>query len=82
MTTEPFDQVAGDVAARRNSAVVGLSGTRLERYSAWVVRGNTLVVVLTEDFRPGLRLGWAIDAVFARLDAARMGAPLPPPRRP
>ena len=82
VTTEPFEQVDGDVAARRTSMVEGLAGTRLERHSAWVVRGDTLVVVLTESFRPGLRLGWTIDSVFARLQAARRGEPLPPPRRP
>jgi len=82
VVTRPFDQVEGDITARRDSVVVGLAGTRLERYAAWVVRGDTLVVVLTEDFRPGLRLGWAIESVFARLEAARAGEPLPPPQKP
>lgn len=77
VVTAPFEAVAGDAAARRTSMVVGLSGTRLERRSAWVVRGDTLVVVLTEDFRPGKRLAWAIETVFARLEAARRGQPLP-----
>ncbi len=82
VVSEAFEQVDGDVAARRRSVVVGLGGTRLERHSAWVVRDDTLVVVLTEDFRPGLRLGWTIESVFARLEAARRGDALPPVERP
>jgi hypothetical protein len=71
---EPFD-VPGDASILRHAKVTGLGGTVAERHAAWVVRGDTAVVVTAEDFRPGLRLQWAVEEVFRRLDAARTGAP-------
>lgn len=68
---QPFDAVAGDAAITRSSRVAGAGGTVTERHAAWVVRGSTVVVVTAEAFRPGLRLGWTVDEVFRRLDAAR-----------
>ncbi len=76
---EPFDQVPSDEAMSRVVRVAGLGGTASEQHSVWVVRGSTLVVITTEGFRPGLRLGWALDSVFQRLEATRAGEPLPEP---
>lgn len=79
VTYLPFDAVAGDVSILRSSRVTGLGGTGAERHAAWVVRGDTVLIVTAQAFRPGLRLGWAVDGVFSRLDAARAGDPAPPP---
>lgn len=77
VTWTTLDTVAGEPAIGRTSRVAGSGGTFTERHAAWVVRGGTVVVVSADAFRPGLRLGWTVDAVFARLDAARAGLPLP-----
>jgi hypothetical protein len=74
-----FDDVPADSAVLRTSRVEALGGVGTERFEAWVVRGSTLVVVGGSRFRPGLRLGWTVDAVYRRLDAARAGQPLPEP---
>jgi hypothetical protein len=79
VTYTPFTQVPADSATLRTSRVMGAGGVSTERHAAWVVRQSTLVVVTAEGFRPGLRLGWTVDEVFRRLEAARQGAPLPEP---
>lgn len=79
VTYSPFPQVQADEATLRSSRVQGVGGVSTERHAAWVVRGSTLVVVTADRFRPGLRLGWAVEEVFRRLDAARAGEPLPEP---
>lgn len=68
---EPFEDSTGDQALLRSSRIRGADGVFSERHAAWVRRGATLVVVTAERFRPGLRLGWTVDEVYARLDAAR-----------
>jgi hypothetical protein len=70
---EPLD-IPGDAAILRHARVAGLGGTVAERHAAWVVRGDTAVVVSAESFRPGLRLQWAVEAVFERLETARAEA--------
>ena len=65
----PLTGVAGDLVVGRTLRIAGAGGTFTERHSAWVVRGATVVVVSADGFRPGLRLGWTVDAVYARLDA-------------
>lgn len=72
----PFE-VPGDTSVLRTARVAGADGTFTETHAAWVVRGATAVVVTTRGYRPGLRLPWAVAGVFARLDAARSGAPIP-----
>jgi hypothetical protein len=68
---EPFAQVPADDATLRISRVAGAGGVWSEKHAAWVVRGSTLVVVEAERFRPGLRMGWTVEEVFHRLEAAR-----------
>lgn len=70
----PWDKMAGDRAVLRDSRLAGAAGVFTERHAGWVARGDTLVVVTAGRFRPGLRLGWTVDEVFARL-----AAPPPPP---
>jgi hypothetical protein len=77
VTHQPFEQVPGDDAMLRVARIQGSGGVGMEQQSAWVVRGDTVVVVSTRGFRPGLRTGWAIESVFRRLEAAREGRPLP-----
>jgi hypothetical protein len=79
VTYTPFTQVPADSATLRSSRVLGVGGVSTERHAAWVVRESTLVVVTAEGFRPGLRLGWTVEEVFRRLEAARQGNPLPEP---
>ncbi len=71
---EPLPAVPGDLTAARVERVPIGGGRHHERRGAWVVRGNTLVVIDAEGFRPGLRLGRTFDAVFASLDGAREAA--------
>lgn len=66
-----LDGVAGDESALRTQRIPQPGGRWKESVSAHVVRGSTCVVVTALDFRPGLRLGNTVNAVFARLDAAR-----------
>ncbi len=67
ITFEPFTQVPSDEAVLRSSRLKGADGVWSERHAAWVRRGATIVVVAAERFRPGLRLGWTVEEVFARL---------------
>ncbi|NCG20722.1 MAG: hypothetical protein GWP91_17070 [Rhodobacterales bacterium] len=67
--TEPFADVEADDAVLRIEKIPIGNGRHIERHAAWVVRGNTVVVVVSERFRPGLRTGWTVEAVFSGLDA-------------
>ncbi len=66
--TEPFTDVESDDAVLRIERIPTGNGRHVERHAAWVVRGNTVVVVVSERFRPGLRTGWTVEAVFSRLE--------------
>lgn len=68
---EPFEDVPADSALLRSSRIRGADGVMSERHAAWVIRGSTLVVATADHFRPGLRLGWTVEEVYRRLDAAR-----------
>jgi len=63
--------LAADVATLRTERIPLPAGGHRESRSAWVARGDALVVVRATDFRPGVRLGKTVTEVFARLDAAR-----------
>lgn len=67
--TEPFTDAPGDDAVLRIERIPMGGGRHLERHQAWVVRGDTAVVVTAERFRPGLRLGWTVEEVYRRLAA-------------
>ncbi len=71
----PLDEVAGDESALRTQRIPLSGGRWKESISAHVVRGSTCVIVTAVDFRPGLRLGNTVNAIFARLDAARSVSP-------
>ncbi|MCB9683944.1 MAG: hypothetical protein H6738_01680 [Alphaproteobacteria bacterium] len=68
---EPFEDVPADAALLRSSRLRGADGVLSERHVAWVVRGSTIVAVTADRFRPGLRLGWTVEEVYRRLEAAR-----------
>lgn len=68
---EPLPDVTGDVSTLRIERIPIGGGRHLEAHSAWVLRGQTAVVVRTERFRPGLRLERTVDEVFRRLEEAR-----------
>ncbi len=70
ITFTPWDKVPGDRAVLRDSRLAGAPGVYTERHAGWVVRGDTLVVVVAGRFRPGLRLQWTIEEVFTRLAGA------------
>lgn len=69
ITFTPWESMKADHAVLRDSRLAGAPGVFTERHAGWVVRGDTLVVVTAERFRPGLRLGWTVEEVFARLAA-------------
>lgn len=60
-------EVDGDADLLRTQRVPGASGTALESHTGWVVRGPVVVAVTARGFRPGLRLGRTIAAVFDRM---------------
>ena len=64
--TEPFDEVEADDAILRIERA-RLGPVTLESHSVWAVRGDTVVMVTAKLFRPGLRLGWTLEAVFEAL---------------
>ncbi len=66
----PFEQVPSDDATLRVARLPDVGGTAMERHQAWVQRSDIVVVVSADNFRPGLRLGWTVEAVFEALDTA------------
>lgn len=72
----PYDTIEGDAVIRRIVAPQAPHASALETDSVWVVRGTRLVVVQAQRFRPGLRMDWTLEEVFARL------APPPPAQGP
>jgi hypothetical protein len=64
---EPFEDVSGDIAIRREQQVPIGGGRYAPSDTVWVVRGNICVVVMTTKFRPGLRIGWTVQDIFERL---------------
>ena len=69
VTVTPYDGIEGEAAIRRVIAPVGAHASAVEHQSVWVVRGKRLVVVNVRGFRPGLRIDWTLNEVYARLDA-------------
>ena len=69
VTVTPYDAVEGDAVIRRVTAPEGPHPSSMERQSVWVVRDKRLVVVDVEGFRPGLRMNWALEKIYERLDA-------------
>jgi hypothetical protein len=65
---EPFEDVNGDIAIRREQQVPIGGGRYAPSDTVWVVRGKRCVVVMTERFRPGLRIGWTVQEIFERLE--------------
>jgi hypothetical protein len=65
-----WDRVPADRAVLRDSRIAGAPGVFTERHAAWVVRGDTVVVVVAGRFRPGLRLQWTVEEVLSRLGSA------------
>jgi len=55
--------VIDDATLRTTRTPVG-GGRHIEERSAWVVRDRLVLVVTAERFRPGLRMGWAIQHVL------------------
>ncbi len=70
ITFTPWAQVPGDRAVLRDARLAGAPGVFTERHAGWVARGDTLVVVAADRFRPGLRLQWTVEEVFARVAAS------------
>jgi hypothetical protein len=68
VTVTPYGAIKGDAAIRRVIAPVGPHSSSIEVQSVWVVRGARLVVVNVTGFRPGLRMDWALEEVYRRLD--------------
>lgn len=71
VTHEPFEVPSHEVdqaVLRTVRRPIG-GGRHLETRAAVVVRGDLVLVVSAEHFRPGLRMGWAVDHVLANLDA-------------
>jgi hypothetical protein len=66
----PYDTIEGDAVIRRVVAPVRAHSSLTESQSVWVVRGQRLVVVHAQRFRPGLRMDHTLEEVFARLEAA------------
>ena len=66
-----LEGVPADESGLRTQRIPLDGGRWRESIAAYVVRGNTCVTVTAFDFRPGLRLGNTVNAVFARLDAAK-----------
>lgn len=66
---EPFEDVSGDIAIRREQQIPIGGGRYAPSDTVWVVRGNVCVVVMTERFRPGLRIGWTVQEIFEGLEA-------------
>ena len=64
----PLEHVATDDSTLRTTRVPIGGGRHLETRSAWVVRDRMVLVVTAERFRPGLRLGWAIEHLMKGLD--------------
>ena len=69
VTVKPYDAISGDAVVRRVIAPVGAHASAIETQSVWVLRGKRLVVVNVYGFRPGLRMNWALEEVFTRLDS-------------
>lgn len=67
VTVVPYEAIQGDAVVRRVVAPKAPHPSRLETQSVWVVRGTRLVVVQVQRFRPGLRMDWTLEEVFARL---------------
>jgi len=65
----PYEAIQGDAVVRRVVAPKGAHASRTESQSVWVVRGKRLVVVNVSGFRPGLRMDWALEEVYKRMDA-------------
>ncbi|MBT3224316.1 MAG: hypothetical protein HN348_35055, partial [Proteobacteria bacterium] len=61
---EDFDDVEADTALKRVQSIPSLSGLSGETEAVWVVRGDLVVVVVANKFRPGIRTGRAVNLVF------------------
>jgi len=74
VSTEPYAHeglVIDDATLRTVRIPVG-GGRHRESRSAWVVRDRMVLVVTAEGFRPGLRMGWAIQHVLDGLEAVEV----------
>ena len=69
LTYEPFPVEGVDDSLLRTTRVPIGGGRHLEARAAWVVKDRWVLVVTAERFRPGLRLGWAIDHLLRGIDA-------------
>jgi len=68
--------VIDDATLRTSRTPVG-GGRHIEERSAWVVRDRLVLVVTAERFRPGLRMGWAIQHVLDGLQQVVLPAASP-----
>jgi len=69
VVVSPYDAIPADAAVRRVIAPVRAHASAVESQSVWVLRGTRLVVVNVQGFRPGLRMDWALEEVFKRLES-------------
>jgi len=62
----PLDGIEADVALQRVAGPEGV-GVQYEMTEAWVARGDLVVQIRAEAFRPGIRLREAVTTVLSRL---------------
>ncbi len=71
---EPFEvteHTVDDATLRTARRPIG-GGRHVEERAAWVVRDRVVLVVSAESFRPGLRMGWAVNHVLEGLEGIEL----------
>jgi len=70
---QAFTALPADDALARVVAPAGPHSASVETASVWMARGERLVVIEVEGFRPGLRMERALELVWSRLEADEPG---------
>ncbi len=70
----PLENITVDDSTLRTTRIPIGGGRHLEARAVWVVQDRVVLVVRAERFRPGLRLGWAIEHLLTGLEGISLPA--------